>query len=94
MFVGVAPLLYIRLLTSRFALTGLCYGFFRKKNGRGCGILSVAQGFFYGESAFGIDLLSVIRSSGVSAVEGYRTYGSLRRNNRDPKLCRPLRGVR
>ena len=29
------------------------------------------------ESAVGIDLLSVIRSSGVSVVEGFRTYGSL-----------------
>ena len=42
--------------------------------------------FLHGE-AFGINLLSVIRSNGVSVVEGFRMYGSLWRNNRDPKVC-------
>ena len=60
----------------------------------------LCEGFFLHGEAFGINLLSVIRSNEVSVVEGFQTYVSLWRNNLDPKVC-PLyrrcpllRGVR
>ena len=34
----------------------------------------------------GNNLLSIIRSSGVSALEGLCMYGSYRENNRDPEI--------
>ena len=45
----------------------------------------LCEGFFLHGEAFKINLLSVIRSNEVSIVEGFRMYGSLWRNNRDPK---------
>ena len=62
--------------------------------------MSVARGCFLCGDAFGIVVLSVIRSNEVSIVEGFLMYGSLWINNRDPKVCPlyrrcpPLRGVR
>ena len=56
--------------------------------------------FFYVEKHLGINLLSIIRSSGVSVLEGFRMYRGLWRNNRDRKVrplycgCPLLRGVR
>ena len=46
-------------------------------------------GFFYAEKHLGINLLSVIRSSRVSVLEGFR---GLWRNNRDRKVCPLYRG--
>ena len=60
----------------------------------------LCEGFFLHGEAFGTNLLYVTRSNKVSVVEGFRMYGSLWRNNRDPKVCllyrrcSPLRGVR
>ena len=45
----------------------------------------------YMEKHLGNNLLSVIRSNGVSALEGLCMYGS--KNNRDPEICPLYRGV-
>ena len=50
--------------------------------------------FLYTEKHLGKNLLSIIWSSGVSALEGLRMYGSYRENNRDPEICPLYQGVR
>ena len=43
--------------------------------------------FLYMEKHLGNNLLSIIRNSGVSALQGLCMYGSYRENNWDPEIC-------
>ena len=51
-------------------------------------------GVLYTEKHLGNNLLSIIWSNGVSALEGLCMYGSYRENNRDLEICPLYRGVR